>query len=214
MNKRHRTNRNLTIIPASEYSGRYRLKGNHPMISNYLERIERVMGEAMSRYGRVTMIRVDLRFPKWWDLETCPYQSCISEFIKRLNVLLFNHGIARAHPTYLRYTWCKEFGMESGRPHYHLAIMVSGHAYRPLRHYSTFSSRSLGRVISQAWWDTLGIWDIEGKGLAYFPEKGACSFSSRDLNSQIGAFRQLSYIAKARTKRYGNGYRSFGYSYK
>lgn len=214
MNNRHHTSRNKIVIPASEYRGRYRLKGNHPMIQGYLEHIERVMHETTARFGRVTMIRVDLRFPSWWDLEVYPYQSCISEFNSKLNGLLIRRNSERAHSTFPRYLWCREFGDKSGRPHYHLAIMVSGHAYYPQRFYDTASNHNIAGLISQAWLDTLGLWDLEGKGLAFFPQKCACSFSNRDPNSLIGAFRQLSYIAKVRTKRYGDGFRNFGYSLK
>ena len=214
MNQRHHTSRNKIVIPASEYRGTYRLKGNHPMIRGYLEQIENVMHRTMARYGRVTMIRVDLRFPKWWDLEVYPYQSCIKEFNSNLLGLLMHRNSERAHPTLPRFVWCREFGDKNGRPHYHLAIMVSGHAYFPQKFYDVSSTHNIGGLITQAWLDTLGLWYEEGKGLAFLPEDGTCSFSSGDPNSLIGAFRQLSYIAKVRTKRYGDGFRNFGYSLK
>lgn len=211
MYKRHTENTNLITIPACQYDGSYRLIGNYSMIDQYLRRTEQVMHQAMSDYRRVTMIRFDLRFPFWWDLEIYPYQDCISKFFRNLSYQLDHDRKGKGRPNKLRYVWCREFGEENGRPHYHVAVMVNGDLYRPFAFHQP-GMQSIAAMISHAWGDVLGFYRCEGHGQVYFPDQGAKSFSGDNYQSQAEAFQRMSYLSKARSKHYGGGARSFGYS--
>ena len=211
MYRRHTENTNLITIPACRYDGNYRLNGNYAMIDQYLKRTEQVMHQAVNDNRRVTMIRFDLRFPYCWDLEIYPYQLCISQFFRNLNYLLDRDSKGKGRSNKLRYVWSKEFGDENGRPHYHVAIMVNGDLYRPFAYYQP-GMQSLAGMIALSWADALGLHGLEAFGLVYFPSRGAMSFSGNNYQSQAEVFRRLSYLSKARTKHYGDGYRSFGYS--
>ena len=211
MYKRHTENPNLITIPACQYHGSYRLIGNYAMIDQYLRRTEQVMHQAVNHHRRVTMIRFDLRFPYWWDLEIYLYQTCISQFFNNLNYLLARDSKEKGRPNKLRYVWCKEFGEESGRPHYHVAIMVNGDLYRPFGYYQP-GMQSLARMIAMSWAHALGLWEIEAFGLVHFPNRSAMSFSGGDYQSRSEVFRRLSYLSKVRSKSYGDGTRNFGYS--
>lgn len=211
MNRRHKENTNLITIPACRYDGSYRLIDNYAMIDQYLRRTEQVVHQAMSDYRRVTMIRFDLRFPSCWDLEIYPYQLCISQFFRNLNYLLDRDSKGKGRSNKLRYVWSKEFGSENGRPHYHVAVMVNGDLYRPFGYYQP-GMQSLAGMIAMSWADALGLCGIEAFGLVYFPSRSAMSFSGDDYPSQAEVFRRLSYLSKVRTKHYGGGARSFGYS--
>lgn len=211
MYRRHTENTNLITIPACRYDGNYRLNGNYAMIDQYLKRTEQVMHQAVNDHRRVTMIRFDLRFPFWWDLEIYLYQTCISQFFNNLNYLLARDSKGKGRSNKLRYVWSKEFGAENGRPHYHVAIMVNGDLYRPFG-YSQPGMQSLAGMIVMSWADALDLCGIEAFGLAYFPSRSAMSFSGSDYQSRSEVFRRSSYLSKVRTKRYGDGTRSFGYS--
>ena len=211
MYKRHTENTNLIIIPACQYDGSYRLIDNYFMIDQYLRRTEQVMHQAMSDYRRVTMIRFDLRFPSCWDLEIYPYQLCISQFFRNLNYFLGRDSTGKGRSNKLRYVWSKEFGEENGRPHYHVAVMVNGDLYRPFGYYQP-GMKTLAGMIAMSWADALGLWEIEAFGLVHFPNRSAMSFSGGDYQSRSEVFQRISYLCKVRTKHYGDGNRSFGYS--
>lgn len=211
MNRRHKENTNLITIPACRYDGNYRLNGNYTMIDQYLKRTEQVMQQAMSDYRRVTMIRFDLRFPTTWDLETYPYQDCISRFFRRLKYLLFRDAKMKRRSNKLRYVWCKEVGEVKGRAHYHVTIMLNGDLYRPLRYFDP-GITGLSSMIIHAWIDALDRFGLEPRGLVYAPLCGGMNFRADDYQSQVEAFQRMSYLSKARTKHYGGGARSFGYS--
>ena len=211
MYRRHTENTNLITIPACRYDGNYRLNGKYAMIDQYLKRTEQVMHQAVNDHRRVTMIRFDLRFPSCWDLEVYPYPLCISQFFRNLNYLLDRDSKGKGRSNKLRYVWSKEFGLENGRPHYHVAIMVNGDLYRPFGYYQP-GGQSLAGMIVMSWADALDLYGIEAFGLVYFPNRSAMSFSGSDYQSRSEVFRRLSYLSKVRTKRYGDGNRNFGYS--
>jgi hypothetical protein len=211
MYKRHTENPNLITIPACQYHGSYRLIGNYAMIDQYLRRTEQVMHQAVNHHRRVTMIRFDLRFPSSWDLEIYPYQLCISQFFRNLNYFLGRDSTGKGRSNKLRYVWSKEFGEENGRAHYHVAIMVNGDLYRPFGYYQP-GMQSLARMIGMSWAHALGLWEIEAFGLVYFPNRSAMSFSGGDYQSRSEVFQRISYLSKVRTKHYGDGNRSFGFS--
>ncbi|MAE36058.1 MAG: hypothetical protein CMH97_12680 [Oceanospirillaceae bacterium] len=212
MNRRHKENTNLITIPACSFEGMYELKNNYKMVQQYLLQAERVMSKARNDFRRVTMIRFDLRFPFFWDLEVFPYGGLISDFFTRLNYALDVDSQAKGRRNRLRYVWTREFGEVSDRPHYHVTIFVNGDLYRPFRYFQP-GAKSLPGMIIQAWADALGIVGWEAEGLVYSPSRGAMSFSADNYQSQLQAFQRMSYLCKVRTKRYGDGNRNFGCSF-
>jgi len=132
---RHPGNTNLTLHYDATYLGLPVQQDKGPFVLSYLERLKQTIDRALAQYRRVFAFRIDLRFPANQQL---PADAFTNEIMSRF-IASFKAKIAHnrrralavdkyAHECVVRYVWAREIG-ESGRPHYHLLILLNGDAY-------------------------------------------------------------------------------------
>lgn len=216
-NQRVPGNTNLTRFSDSHYRGLPVVQGNFPLIEDYLESIYQAIEGALQRHGRLFAVRVDLRFPtSYWPLEG---QMLGNDYYQRFTRKLRNslsardelrrqHG-KRVHSYGLELLAAREFSVGEEKPHYHVLILLNGHAYKSLGDLSRCSD-GLYTLIHEAWAYALRRDSIDCGGLAYIPEFAQYRINSTDDRSGRGAlFQRASYLAKERTKQFDDGFHSF-----
>lgn len=183
-----------------------------PLIDEYLDRLYRVIGEALMEDSRVFAVRVDLRFPEaYWPLEG---EALGNDYIKRfwevLKYKLSRYGCRphRVQPANLRYAWAREYKAGESKPHFHLLILLSGHAFNTLGHFK-YGGENLYNAITESWANALMLPSIEGKGLAHFPREGQY-LVHRGVEWELqGLFLRGSYLTKAETKCFDDRFHPF-----
>jgi hypothetical protein len=114
------------------------------------------------------------------------------------------------HDNRVRYVWARE-QVSSDYPHYHLAILLNGQAYRRLGSYT--SDKGLVRAIKEAWESALGLDESQDNdGLVSYPRDSDFILTRDDERTRRNCFSRLSYLCKVASKRYGDRSRNFGYS--
>ncbi|WP_286903380.1 inovirus-type Gp2 protein [Marinimicrobium sp.] len=183
-----------------------------PLIEEYLERLYEVALESLMDNSRVFAVRVDLRFPvSYWPLEG---EALGNEYIRRfwevLKYRLSRYQLrkGRIHPAKLHYAWAREYKAGETKPHFHLLILLNGHAFNTLGNFN-YSGENLHNVIAESWANVLMLPEFEGKGLANFPVDGQY-LVRRGVEWELQKlFLRGSYLTKAATKSFDDGYHSF-----
>lgn len=230
--KRHPVNANLKLHYDPYWQGLPVETKHGPLVENYLERMVETLNNSLSDYRRVSAFRFDLRFPAYWPDEN---GEVITRFFESLKARIeaseerrIREG-KRVHRTKVRYVWAKERN-QALHSHYHVALFLNKDGYYNLGRYSEWGdddwmdvpvdpraprSNSLADCITDAWANALGCDPRQVVGLVYFANEGVyhLNVSGPDYVVQFQAlFLRLSYLAKADTKQYGDGRRSFGCS--
>ena len=214
MNQRLELNKNLTIHQGQFYNGYSLQHQRGDLITEYLERINLVLNNALSEHTRVFSGRFDLRLPDNFS----PRPNFMSRFFKSLNAKISadinkrrNTG-ARVHNTTLRYVWVREF--TSPKPHYHVIIFLNYDTYNTLGNFKN-ESAALSGMFKQAWASALQLPLDIVIPLIHVPKNpvtvlwpGDPSFN--DNKNEM--FRRASYLAKVQAKYYGGEGRNIGYS--
>lgn len=144
---------------------------DRPLVTNYLESMEQVMTQAMEDYSRVFAFRVDLRFPYDYDQDVS--NNTIRRFLDSFTAKLEaseqrRRSSTRVQDNRVRYVWARE-QVSSDHPHYHLAILLNGHAYRRVGSY--MAEHGLARAIKEAWERALGLdKSADNAGLVLVPK--------------------------------------------
>ncbi|EHH1035579.1 inovirus Gp2 family protein [Vibrio parahaemolyticus] len=203
------------------------INNEYPMSLRYLERAHAVYRNALTRYSKVFMFHVTLRFPANY---ACSSTGVISAFInsfrERVQRDLARRRlyVDRVHPTNIHYVWCREVNAEH-REHYHVMVLVNANTYRALGCFGVPECNQLAGMICMSWASALGLRVEDSKGLAHFASSGdvistqqipyvTIELKNGLLTDSYGAgFFWLSYLCKLPTKQYGNGARNFGSSY-
>lgn len=218
---KHKLNRNLTIMKETQYKGLSVLSCDdlkkEGMIVEYLDKLHDVLHSALECHPRTTMVRIDLHFPSDKKYEV---ELMIKKFIASLkSQIQFDidkkrrNGKKTANCS-VRYAWVKE-RHSSLNEHYHLALFFNKDVYSHLGNYS--NEDNLSYRIKKAWSSSLGIEISEGGNLVHFPDNCVYWINKKSKgykNDLSNAFERISYLAKSRTKEYGNRKRSFGCSLK
>ncbi len=88
----------------------------------------------LAQHRAVSLIRVDLRFPEYMPatiMDTDLDSAVISRFFASLKAKIQAYqrkkrrANKRVRATTLRYFWCREFGKEKGRKHYHVILLLN-----------------------------------------------------------------------------------------
>lgn len=99
----------------------------------WLSRFESILNSALAQHRAVSLIRVDLRFPEYMPvtiMDSDPDSAVISRFFESLKAKIQAYqrkkrrANKRVRATTLRYFWCREFGKEKGRKHYHVILLL------------------------------------------------------------------------------------------
>lgn len=203
------------------------INNEYPMSQRYLERAHAVYRDALTRYSKVFMFHVILRFPaNYAGSSTGVISAFTDSFRERVQRDLARRrsNVDRVHPTNIHYVWCREVNAEH-REHYHVMVLVNANTYRALGCFGTPECNQLAGMICMSWASALGLSLEESKGLAHFASGGevistqqipyfTIALKNGLLTDNYGAgFFWLSYLCKLSTKQYGDGSRNFGSSY-
>lgn len=209
-------NTNLSLYYDQHYQGLPVQTDKGPLISEYLERLKRIIDLSLQDYGRVFAFRLDPRFPEGMHHPSADSNSALERFFASFKAKIqHNRSKAKetnryAHDTTVRYVWCREFG-QHGVPHYHAAILLNNDAFCTLGRFE-IGRKNIFNYLHEAWASALGISVKEVIGLVNFPENPFYLLQRYDPNSIVEFFYRASYLCKAETKSFGNGVHAFGTS--
>ncbi|EMV7925080.1 inovirus Gp2 family protein [Escherichia coli] len=149
---------------------------NQPIHNAYwLSRFDSLLDSALAQHRAVSFIRVDLRFPEYMPatiMDPDPDSAVISRFFASLKAKIQAYqqhkrrASQRVHATSLRYFWCREFGEEENRKHYHVILLLNKDTWCSLEDFSEPSS--LAAMIQEAWCSALHLEPWQGDGLVHF----------------------------------------------
>lgn len=194
-----------------------------PLHQTYLARIESTIDKAIAENPKTIAIRFDLRFPFTIDLDSPQYffnsdAGVVSRFFDSLKAKiqadLSKRGI---YIDRVRYVWARE-QHQADRPHYHIFIFLNNDNYKRLGNYNIAENRdNLASKIQEAWCSALDIPVEDFWYLVHFPDHCVYYVHADREQHEVEQDRdeliyRASYLAKKKTKHYGNGYRSFGCS--
>lgn len=217
MSKRVPGQPHLICYTESTYRGLPLLNCSNGFVEQYLERLHSAINHTVQSYSRVFAVRVDLHFPQYYvprqqDVFSNEY---LHSFIKVLRRRLRNYKSekqragCRVHSVDFEYIWTREYGPESGRPHFHLLLLFDGHAFNSLGHYSS-NRESLYNRIVESWAEVLGCHVSEGGKYVHFPDDGQYLLNSGGQDLLAHLFYRASYLAKLDSKNFHDGYHVFG----
>ncbi|MBB6055380.1 inovirus Gp2 family protein [Tolumonas osonensis] len=210
------------------------LNNNHGVLNRtYINKIMTTIDKAVIEFPRTMALRVDLRMPyipdrnDHFDVDSPVHDlntsnEVISRFIDSLKSQIKadlkrkkNQG-SRVHPCRLRYCWVRELGENNEQLHYHALLLFNKDAYAFLGDFdSNRSHRNMMSKIRKAWASALRGEYEECEYLVHVPVKPIYYLDSNNIN-YMDVYSKLifrvSYLAKYKTKPYGDGYRSFGCS--
>ena len=149
---------------------------NQPIHNAYwLSRFDSLLDSALAQHRAVSFIRVDLRCPEYMPatiMDSGPDSAVISRFFASLKAKIQAYQqhkrrtSQRVHATSLRYFWCREFGEEENRKHYHVILLLNKDTWCSLGDFSEPSS--LAAMIQEAWCSALHLEPWQGDGLVHF----------------------------------------------
>lgn len=217
MSKRVPGQPHLALYTESTYKELPLLNCNNGFVEQYLERLHRTINRAVESYSRVFAVRVDLHFPQYYvpDSQDVFSNEYLHYFIKALRGRLNSYKSEkqkagkRVHCVGFKYLWTREYGPESCRPHFHLLLLFSGHAFNSLGRYSN-EHESLYNRIGESWAEALGLHVSEGVKFVHFPDDGQYLLNSGDQDLLAHLFYRASYLAKVESKNFHDGYHVFG----
>ncbi|NAX49053.1 inovirus-type Gp2 protein [Photobacterium halotolerans] len=201
------------------------------MNTRYLDSIISALELSLEDYSRTYAIRVDLRLPNIDNSldylgrdEIVSYNrnrtNLMKRFMESLNAKIKAQDIKkrregkRVYSCTVRYAWAKERDT-SINEHYHIVLFLNKD-----RFYQAGSYRhegSLASLIIEAWASALGVDISDSFRLVHFPRNHGYYLNEKSESfsqKYSDLFYRLSYLAKKRTKCYGEGTRCFGSSYR
>lgn len=108
--------------------------------------------------------------------------------------------------------WVREFGDVNSKKHYHVLLFLNKDVYHFLGDFRQ-ERGNLSVMIKEAWSSATGLPLPLFGALAHFPKGGQFYLdkNSYDIQGQMDhLIKYASYLAKNKTKRYGDGERSIG----
>lgn len=195
----------------------------------YLDKLLDTINLSLLEHPRTYAIRVDLRLPGFDVYDDClSRDEIISYNWDRINLMKrFIESLSakvkaqtrrmcregkRARPCTVRYAWVRE-RYTSRNDHYHVVLFFNKDRYYKAGQYS--SDGSLASMIIDAWSSALGCSLASNSRLVEFPKDHGYFLNENDRNfsqQYSDLFHRISYMAKKRTKHYGEGRRCFGCS--
>ena len=218
--KRNPFNTNQRLIFSSPYLGLPVQVTQGPAVGQYLDKLLRTITKASLECPRVFALRIDLRYSRREELpDEAITNSVMERFISNLRYRLdsnYDHVKARdgkANKHHLRYVWAREVGGESGRPHYHVLLLLNGDAYRAVGDYTNPDVDCLYNRIRGAWASAIGVDHQNAAGLVSLPPgRSSWMLQHGDGQALRDVFYAASYLCKAATKEFGSGVHGFNAS--
>lgn len=192
----------------------------HPdgLVLDYLERLHQVIHLTAEKYSKVFAAIVDLHFPHYYSPieQESLSNNYLHVFIKRFRSRLQRYSDekqslgARVHDAGFKYAWAREYGPDSGKPHFHLLLLFNGHAFNGLGSFS--GGENLYTRIGESWAEALRIQLTEGVKFAHFSEDGQYRVHAKRQEYLTDVFYRASYLTKVATKNFHDGFHAFGVS--
>lgn len=192
----------------------------------YLEKSISVVQAAITQFGRVFALRVDLRFAEEpshgdYDIPTCFQRNdpkAITRFMDALKSRIkaeHNRKGRVGTPPYPLYIWVRERA-GSNCCHYHLVLFFNRNVYRYLGDYRNPDGLNMATRVQQSWCSAVGLVYPDYSALVHFPHNGSYYFDQRSMNLSTGSLNdfllRLAYLCKTSSKDIGDGQRNFGCS--
>lgn len=182
---------------------------------DYFNNISEVMNSALNEFSRVSMFRIDIRFPDEFYNSTLNLNitnEYITKFIEslrvRLNTYVKNKSYCYINNLKLHYCWISEIGDINNKKHYHVLLFLPKDYFHNFGNFEVFGN-NLHTHIRNAWDSALGVcYD----GLISFRE---CIYINKNIPDDTDINRinhHISYLSKHHTKHYSKEHRSFGRS--
>ena len=208
----------LKLFYADNYNGYPVQQIAGGLIEPYLARLCSTVNSVLNGYRRLYAVRVDLHFPMAYvGLEQQVLgNEYLQFFIKALRRKLEVYKLQRqqlglrVHEAGFEYVWARESGSNSGKPHFHLLLLFNRNAFCYLGNFRGVGN--LSNRIGESWAEALGLHVAEGANYVYYPLNGQYRV---DFNHpvQVGELiHRASYLAKAATKNFLEGFHVFGCS--
>lgn len=143
-----------------------------------LQRLSQQLQAMLERYARVYVVRIDCHC-----LSYIADNQLISSLMKKLT-----RKLKAKYPRIgdIAYVWARETGVRAGKTHYHLALLLNGHAIN--------SPKAVTALVKLVWCDELGQGQVQTTwGDAKMLARG-------DSSGLKQVFYWLSYLAKVYTK--------------
>lgn len=216
MNNRYTNNPNIHLHTSNEFNGLPVQTSHGNLAQEYLERIQLTINRSLQEHPRTLAIRIDLRVPKKFIgvMDSGVIKRFIASLRKQINYdTHVKRGAGdRVHPCTVRYIWAKE--STDSKFHYHVLLLVNRDRFNCLGSYSA-NEGNLSARIRRAWASALGMPLEDIAGAVYFPDNLLYNLdvNAPDFNVTLSnLFFRTSYLAKIKTKVYGNNLHAFGTS--
>jgi len=189
------------------------LTARGPLIIDYLHRAYRVFEKAMQAHSRVIVCCFTLTLPLGITLpDDAHSNAAIGRFLRSVKsrVTADLYRKRSPHKSPVRYIVAREMS-GSKRPHFHVILLLNGHAYKTVGTIGYEGSNLFG-IVAKAWASALRV----------KPEEAVTRVKVGNRNSRVGyyyltpedgyaslpdAFRRTSYLCKRDTKEFGDHYR-------
>ncbi|MCU8301522.1 inovirus Gp2 family protein [Vibrio vulnificus] len=192
-------------------------KEKEGLLVDYLQKIYDTLDLALEDHPRTFAVRIDLRLPLLTEVDN---SNLMKNFIASLDAQIQadlrkkqRDGKTKRRCR-LRYIWVREKD-KSPKHHYHIVILLNRDVYNCVGEYA--HTNNLSHKIKTAWCRALDIELYDGGRLVHFPEDFMYHLDINSLRFSTvldQLFYRLSYFAKVRSKKFGDGYRNFGSSLK
>lgn len=209
-------NKNLSLHFQPNYFGMPVQTNKGPLISEYLDKMVRVIQSSFDHHGRVFAFRIDLRFSVGIFNPSFENNLVLEKFIASFKAKVkHNREKAKekntyAHDTTVHYVWARELSQHN-TPHYHMAILLHNDAFCTLGQFEIGRNNLFNRL-NEAWASALHCPVEDIFGLVEIPKNPFYLLRRDDPDSIRDFFYRASYLCKAETKYYGNGVHAFGAS--
>ncbi|QCU73840.1 inovirus Gp2 family protein [Pseudoalteromonas distincta] len=194
-------------------------RDNQPLVTNYLDAIEKVMLAACAEYKRTFAMRIDLRLPTHSNTINLDSNKVCTRFVASLEAQIKADTKRKVrdgktpHPCNIRYIWTREKD-EAHHQHYHLVLFFNKDRYHCTGKINIESDNLFTRI-AKAWASALSLTLNETMELVHLPDNAHYYLDANNPNfaqNFHALYCRVSYFAKLNTKHYGLGQRCFGYS--
>lgn len=209
---------NLNIHEGEFYMGYPVLqsRNKYSYISEYLSNLNKTMNNALDHHPRTLAFMFNLHYPVSSNLGDYPDNYQMELFFKSFKSKIEHDRnrsaklYERVHDTNVFYVYARECN-KSHNHHYHVIIFLNNDAYGHIGHLDSEQENLISRV-EGSWARALGISWEQARTLINWPENNVFHLNRNDYHGNANFFKRGSYICKAETKQFFNGYRSFGCS--
>lgn len=207
----------LTKIHTPSYQGYPLIPTHKPYIKQYLDINEEVLNASLGDHPRTLAARIDLRIPYGAKNDPAVISRCFEALGEKIQVDLDarERNGQRRRKCQLRYIWARE--QEDGaNEHYHVVIFLNGDCYMSLGEMSVLGEGLFGSICAS--WARATGWPIgDVHRFVYVPKNPIyrLNANSSDLRGQANELlKRLAYMAKEKSKVYGDRKKSYSSSRK